>query len=139
IGHRPHVVFPRVPVVIQHDGGAPLLATATHTMLYNAEQGYRRELRSPAGDDSVFVELPEESLAQLAEGGARLVDEGNRLVVSHAPAGRDTYLLQHLLVRHLRSVSPDPLLAEEAATNLVLAALQPRRPDGRTRAAHSEL
>ena len=136
IGHRAHVVFPRVPVMIQHDGGAPVLATPTHTMLYNPEQAYRRELRSPAGDDCVFVELSEQSLAQLAADGVELYD-GERLVASHAPAARETYLLQHLLVRHLRSQAADPLLAEEAAVAATLAALRPVRV--RSKPAHREL
>ena len=139
IGDRPHVVFPRVPVVIQHDGGAPVLATSTHTMLYNAEQGYRRELRNAAGDDCVFVELSDDSLAQLAGEGAELVDAENRLAASHVPAGRDAYLLQYLLVRHLRSTSPDPFLAEEAAATLALMALRPAPDAGRKSAAHREL
>ena len=136
IGERAHVVFPRVPVLIQHDGGAPVLATPTHTMLYNAEQAYRRELRSPAGDDCVFVELSEESLAELAAEGVGLYD-GERLVASHAPAERETYFLQHLLVRHLRSQAADPLLAEEAAVAATVAALRPGRV--RSKTAHREL
>jgi AraC family transcriptional regulator len=136
IGDRPHVVFPRVPVVIQHDGAAPVLATPTHTMLYNADQAYRRELRNPAGDDCVFVELSEESLGQLAGDGVELFD-GERLVASHAPAARETYFLQHLLVRHLRSPSADPLLAEEAAVAATIAALRP--PRVRSSRAHHEL
>src|SRR5262249_57194775 len=108
----------------------------THTMLYNAEQAYRRELRSPAGDDCVFVELSEESLAQLAADGVELYD-GERLVASHAPAARETYFLQHLLVRHLRSPDADPLLADEAAVAATVAALRPVRV--RSKPAHREL
>jgi AraC family transcriptional regulator len=136
IGDRPHVVFPRVPVVIQQEGADPVLATPTHTMLYNADQAYRRELRSPAGDDCVFIELSAESLRQLAGDGAELFD-GERLVVTHAPAARNTYFLQHLLVRHLRSAAPDPLLAEEAAVSATLASLRPKQI--RTTDAHREL
>ena len=136
IGDRAHVVFPRVPVLIQHDGHAPVLATPTHTMLYNAEQAYRRELRSPAGDDCVFVELSEQSLAELAAEGVELYD-GERLVASHAPSAGETYFLQHLLVRHLRSPQPDPLLAEEAAVAATIAALRPIRV--RSTPGHREL
>ena len=35
-------------------------------MLYNADQSYRRELHSAGGDESVFIELPPESLERLA-------------------------------------------------------------------------
>jgi AraC family transcriptional regulator len=144
IGARPHIVFPRIPVAIEHDGQAPVLATPNHTMLYNAEQQYRRELRVDAGDDCVFIELPTESLALLANEGGALVDAENRLVVSHAPTDRRTYLLQHLLVRYLRLSQRDPLLAEEAAGTLVVAALAPTLRDARPRRsrtarAHREL
>lgn len=135
IGERPHVVFPRVPVVIEQEGDAPVLATSTHAMLYNAEQAYTRELRNPAGDDCVFVELSDEALAQLADGGGLF--DGERLLSSHAPAARDAYFLSHLVVRELRGPSPDTALAEEAAIGAIASAL--RRPQGRTSPVQREL
>jgi len=132
IGDRPHVVFPRIPVLIEHEPGTPLVTAPTHAVLYNANQHYRRELRNPRGDDCVFVELSEASLDQLAEAGATLVDHRNRLVATHAPVDRRTYLLQHLLVCHLRSPEPDPLLAEEAAVRVVLDALRLSPPNTRS-------
>ena len=132
IGDRPQVVFPRLPVLIEHERGTPLVTAPTHTVLYNANQHYRRELRNPRGDDCVFVELSEASLEQLAEAGATLVDRTNRLVATHAPVDRKTYFLQHLLVRHLRSAEPDPLLAEEAAARVVLDALRLSPPNTRS-------
>jgi AraC family transcriptional regulator len=136
IGDRPHVVFGRVPVVIEQEGDAPVLASPTHVMLYNADQAYRRELRNPAGDDCVFVELSDEALAQLDGEEVGLFD-GERLLASHAPAAREAYLLQHLVVRHLRGPAPDPLLAEEAAVAATAAALRP--PRGRSTPAHRDL
>ena len=115
IGDRAHLVFPRRSVLIRQLGREPVLATANHTMLYNADQRYRRELHHELGDDSVFVELPEETLEQLAGDG--------RLHGTHVPAGRRTYLLQHLLVRQLRGHICDELEAEELASRLVLSAL----------------
>jgi AraC-like DNA-binding protein len=144
IGDRPHVVFPRVPVLIRHVDAEPVLATPNHTMLYNGDQHYLRELRNDAGDDCVYIELADGCLATLAEEGAELVDRDSRLRLSHTPADRRTYLLQHLLVRHLRGPKPDPLLAEESAALLVLSALRqcsspPRARRHRTAAAHREL
>jgi AraC family transcriptional regulator len=136
IGDRPHVVFGRVPVVIEQEGDAPVLATPTHVMLYNADQAYRRELRSPAGDDCVFVELSDKALSQLADEDVGLFD-GERLVASHAPAARETYFLQHLAVRHLRESEADLQLAEEAAVAATVATLRPVRQ--RTTRAHREL
>jgi AraC family transcriptional regulator len=144
IGDHPHVVFPRIPVIIQHAGHPPVLATPNQTMLYNGGQLYRRELRDTGGDNCVYIELPEQSLALLAEEGAALVDGNNRIVASHAPAGPQTYFRQHLLVRHLHAPDPDPLLAEETAAALVVEALGRRTRSGasgrrRTRNAHREL
>jgi AraC-like DNA-binding protein len=136
IGDRPHVVFGRVPVVIEQEGDVPVLAAPTHVMLYNADQAYRRELRNAAGDDCVFVELSDHALAQLSDEHVGLFD-GERLLASHAPAARETYFLQHLAVRHLRGPEPDSVLAEEAAVAATVAALRPVGPRGT--AAHREL
>jgi len=136
IGDRAHVVFPRCSVLIRQLGRAPVLATPNHAMLYNADQHYRRELQHELGDESVFVELAEETLEQLAG--------DDRLRVTHVPTGRQTYLLQHLLVRHLRSRCSDELEAEELASRLVQSALAPqvarrRAARERTKAEHREL
>ena len=136
IGDRAHVVFPRCSVLIRQLGRAPVLATPNNAMLYNADQHYRRELQHELGDESVFVELAEETLEQLAG--------DDRLRVTHVPTGRQTYLLQHLLVRHLRSRCSDELEAEELASRLVQSALAPqvarrRAARERTKAEHREL
>jgi AraC family transcriptional regulator len=136
IGDRAHVVFARRSVIIRQLGREPVLATPNHAMLYNADQRYRRELHHECGDESVFVELPQESLEQLAG--------DSRLHATHVPTGRRTYLLQHLLVRQLRGNVPDELEAEELASRLVLSALAPhmapRQPAReRTGADHREL
>ena len=133
-----------MPVVIRQAGRDPVLATANHTMLYDANRWYEREARSDRGDDCVFVELPRESLAALAGEGASLVDGDGRMRGTHAPADRRTYLLQHLLVRHLRERPDDRLPAEDIAARLVLAALSAPSPALRPRrrstaAAHREL
>ena len=136
IGDRAHIVFARCPVMIRQLGREPVLATPNHAMLYNADQHYRRELHHELGDESVFVELSEEALEELA-GGARLQ-------ATHVPTDRRTYLLQHLLVRHLRSRAADELESEELASRVVLSALSPRvlspRPAReRTNTDHREL
>jgi AraC-like DNA-binding protein len=136
IGDCAHVVFPRRSVLIRQLGREPVLATPNHTMLYNAEQRYRRELHHELGDESVFVELTADALEQLAGGGP--------LRVTHVPSGKRTYLLQHLLVRQLRGRLSDQLEGEELASRLVLSALVPhlvrRRPAReRTTVDHREL
>ena len=144
IGDRAHVVFPRRSVVIRQLGREPVLATPNHAMLYNADQAYRRELHSAHGDDSVFIELPEGSLERLAAEGAAAVDRRTRIRVTHVPTDRRTYLLQHLLVRHLRGRPGDLLRAEELASRLALAVLVGpvggrRATRRRTAEAHREL
>lgn len=144
IGDRAHVVFPRRSVVIRHLGREPVLATPNHAMLYNADQAYRRQLHSDRGDDSVFVELPHESLERLAAEGATVLAGGTRIRVTHVPTDRRTYLLQHLLVRHLHGRPTDLLGAEEVATRLTLRALAgplPERAAARanTASAHRRL
>jgi AraC family transcriptional regulator len=144
IGDRAHVVFPRRSVVIRQLGREPVLATPNHAMLYNADQHYRRELHSAHGDDAVFIELTDGSLERLASEGAAVVDGRTRLRVTHVPTDRRTYLLQHLLVRHLRDRPRDLLGAEELASRLALAALavpvaRQRAARRRTAAAHREL
>ncbi len=143
IGDRAHVVFPRRSVVIRQLGREPVLATPNHAVLYNAEQRYVRELHSERGDESVFVELPPASLERLASEGAAMLDGGG-LRPTHVPTDRHTYLLQHLLVRHLRSRPADLLQAEELASRLVVRALavrpKGRRPArARTENSHREL
>ena len=144
IGDRAHVVFPRVPVVIRQADREPVLATANHTMLYDANQPYEREARSEQGDDCVFVELPRASLASLADEGARALGDDRRMRSTHAPTDRRTYLLQHLLVRHLRE-RPDDLLAGRGAGGAARArraqpaAAEAPRPPRATTAAHREL
>jgi AraC-like DNA-binding protein len=144
IGDRAHVVFPRRSVVIRQLGREPVLATPNHAVLYNAEQRYLRELHSDRGDDSVFIELAPSSLERLASEGASALDGGGGLRVTHVPTDRHTYLLQHLLVRHLRSRPADLLRAEELASRLVAWALATslgdRRPArARTGKSHREL
>jgi AraC family transcriptional regulator len=139
IGDRAHVVFPRRSVVIRQLGREPVLATPNHTILYNADQHYRRELHNALGDDSVYIEL-----GSLGDVGAELLDDSGRLRVTHVPTDQRTYLLQHLLVRHLLAEPTDPLHAEELASRLVLSALAARPPASRpgrerTTVAHREL
>jgi AraC-like DNA-binding protein len=50
-------VFPGPAVGIPQAGRDPLVATSNETVLYDAGTTYRRQLVSPEGDHSVFVEL----------------------------------------------------------------------------------
>jgi AraC-like DNA-binding protein len=131
IGASPHIVFPRANVVISQLGDEPVLATPNHVIVYGAHQLFRRELRSEVGDHSIFFELRDPDL---------------RLPLSHAPSDAETYLLQHLLVRHVElGTEPDALLVDEATCRIVArvtarGVASPRRPArSRTEAAHRRL
>src|SRR5256885_10885503 len=61
----PLVVFPRVPVLIRHVDGAPMLADPTVAMLYNPHALYLREARSHRGDHYLEFQLGTETLSAL--------------------------------------------------------------------------
>src|SRR6187549_3221657 len=112
IGDAAHVVFPRVPVEIQHVGAEPVLATPNHAMVYNARQRFRRGLRAPGGDVSTFVALEPAALAALGDGiGVEGLGSERPLPFSHVAVDARTYLAQHVLVRELDRA--DPLAVEE--------------------------
>ena len=134
IGSRPHVVFPHTSVYIDRRGGEPVLATPNHVLFYGSHERYRRTLHDPRGDRCVFVTVEPglwETLGRPSSLGA---------------SDADTYLLQHLVVRHLREErQADLLFVEEAVHRLVsravAGALEPTRSAARpvTRRAHREL
>lgn len=117
IGDRAVVAFPRVPVGIRLATGERILATPNLAMLYNPRQEYDRHLRSELGDACLYVQLHQPALEALELEGSAVRD--GRLCVSHAPAGKQTYLRQHLLARYFDGPRPDILLAEETAIGLV--------------------
>ena len=132
MGAWPHVVFPRSPVLIAQDGARPVLTTPNHVVFYRPHQRYRRGLRDPRGDRSVWLEVSPELLEEAAG------------TPPAGPLGRSdarTYLLAVALAA--RPVT-DPLLAEEATLRLLALAVgsdqvrpEPRR--ARTRGTHAEL
>jgi AraC-like DNA-binding protein len=144
IGDRAHVVFPSTPVVIHQRGKEPILTTPNHTVLYNAEQLYERELRSERGDECVFICLSDCLLRDLAvDEGVTLVDAG-RLGTTHTPTHRKTYLAQHLLARRLRARQISKRDGERVALELVRTTLKqplpaPRAGRGGTGLAHRAL
>jgi AraC family transcriptional regulator len=137
IGSRPHVVFPQTTVYIDRSGHEPVLATPNHVLFYGSHERYRRALHDPRGDRCVFVTVEPGLWEQL--GAARTP-------ATQAASDPDTYLLQHLVVRHLREeAQPDLLFAEEALYTLVARTVastsgaKPRAARPSTRRAHREL
>jgi AraC family transcriptional regulator len=145
IGDRAHVVFPSTPVVIRQRGKDAILTTPNHTVLYDADQLYERELRSERGDECVFICPSSTVLRELADDeGVTLLDAEQRLRVTHTPTDRRTYLAQHLLVRRLRSRQLRQRDGEAIAVGLVRETLKHPLPVTRARrretgAAHREL
>jgi AraC family transcriptional regulator len=137
IGPRPHVVFPHTSVYIDRLGGEPVLATPNHVLFYSSHERYRRALHDPRGDRCVFVMVAPRLWEQLNEG---------RPPAGQGPSDPETYLLQHLVVRHMREESkPDRLFVDEALHHLVRRAIGRARPEAGhaaragTRRAHREL
>lgn len=119
---RPLIVFPRVPVLIQHVDEEPILADPTLAMFYNPDERYSREQRNERGDHYLELQLGEE-LVQALEVEAPVLHDG-RWTVTHLPADRVVYLHQHLLARHLEAEIPaDQLLVEETAHRIVQSVL----------------
>lgn len=138
IGPRPHVVFPHTSVYIDRLGGDPVLATPNHVLFYASHERYRRALHDPRGDRCVFVMVAPRLWERLT---------GAQPPAPQGPSDSATYLLQHLVVRHLRDESePDRLFVEEALHRLVSRAIGRTRPVAKplaaradTRRAHREL
>jgi AraC family transcriptional regulator len=138
IGARPHVVFPRTHVLIAQDGEQPVLATPNHVVFYKPHQRYRRGLRDERGDRSLWLEVTAELLEQAA---------GPPPDRPAGPSEARTYLLAVAVARHLNAEpTPDRLLAEEAALQLLGQAVSSPGPwaradarRARTRNDHADL
>jgi AraC-like DNA-binding protein len=136
IGPRPHVVFPRTHVLIAQDGAHPVLATPNHVVFYKPHQLYRRGLRDARGDRCLWLEVTPELLEQAA---------GAPPSAPAGPSDAATYLLAVAVAAHLTTEpSPDRLLAEEAALQLLGQAVSGRAPRRqasrpRTRSEHADL
>ena len=114
----PIVVFPAVPVLIRHAGGATV-SSPNLAMLYNPQTQFERELRDPRGDHCLVVE-PSPSL----------VDGEFDTIV--APVSAAAYLRRHVLARSVRQDDRDPLAVEELALELLRRTIgwsPPRRND----------
>lgn len=115
-------VFPISGVRIQYTGRAPLVTSPNVVMFYNQGQTYVRDRVGPAGDlcdwFSIERELMREALRLVDPAAADREDGLFRL--THAPSDARTYLLQRLVVRHLREAETvDPLFVEETALRLI--------------------
>jgi AraC-like DNA-binding protein len=120
MGPWPHVVFPRRHVLIVQDGAQPVLTTPNHVVFYRPHQLYRRGLRDPRGDRSLWLEVSPALLEEAA---------GKPPSGPAGPSDARTYLLAIALAGHLvTEQAPDRLLAEEAALRLLARAV-----DGGTR------
>jgi AraC family transcriptional regulator len=109
------LVFPRVPVVIQHADKQPIVADPTRVMLYNVGQEYRRFALSDRGDECEWFSFPRELVEEVC---------GGLFTATHAGVDAQTYLLQRRI-----SESADPLFVEEGMLLLLeRCAGRPERP-----------
>jgi AraC family transcriptional regulator len=116
-----HVLaFPGPPVVIQHAGREPVVASRNEVVLYNRDQSYRRQLLDPSGDHCVFVVVAPRVLSELsvALGSGQ---DADRVAFSSrlGPVEASTFLLQRAAVGALRAGSADRLQVEEMLYRVV--------------------
>jgi AraC family transcriptional regulator len=139
VSAKPHVVFPRTPVTIRQLGREPVVCDRNHVLFFNPGQRFFRSLRSRDGDRSYYVELAPELLFRL--GGL------TSFPFAFGPCDPGVFLLQRLVVRHLREPNADAALVEQCLAEVVAQALERARAfhglrsRGReaTRAAHREI
>jgi len=126
------VVFPRSSVTIRHSGGQPFAPDSTRTVLYNRGQEYTRDVLDGRGDSCDWFAFPTSLIVEALEGhGARPGDGSGRLFWdSCLPCDRSTYFTQRLIVQQLQdSTTPDSLLVEEAALQVLRRATRPAGAD----------
>ncbi|MEQ8768969.1 MAG: AraC family transcriptional regulator [Phycisphaerales bacterium] len=143
------LAFARAPVLIEHEGGRPLVADRNAAMLYNPGQRYRRGLLDERGDNCVFMRLGIECAAEaFGAHDARVADRGPAPVSAPRAPLDDAAALQlgRMLGARRRG---DRLAADEAAIGVIdaVASASARmldapapgatRPD--TRDAHEDL
>lgn len=119
------LVFPGPAVEIVPSGGEGVVADANRAMFYNPKQTYRRRLLDPRGDHSVYLSVPQETLAEMAS----LYDPAARDRV-HAPfrwlsgplTPRD-YLAMQKIHRAVFAGRGDPLCLHESVLALFHAVI----------------
>ncbi len=148
---RPCMVmaFARAPVLIQHEGGKPLVADRAGAMLYNPGQRYRRALLDNRGDNCLFITIDAACAHEaFAAHDASATDRGDALaVVPRVPLDDETALLLGRVQCARRR--GDRLAADESAIGVIdnvartaaRIAGAPAPPSARvgTRDAHEDL
>jgi AraC-like DNA-binding protein len=115
-------VFPRTSLWIQHEGAAAFVADPTVVTMYNPEQRYRRRSLSAEGDRSDWFAVTPSLLREvLTAYDTRSADHADCLFCfSRGPSDPDTYRLQRMVLRYIRSASEiDTLFVEEAVVTLL--------------------
>jgi len=117
---NPVFVFPRTPVWIQHEGGAPFLSDPTVATLYNRGQTYRRRSVAGHADHCDWFALAPEIIAEIAEARRARPPETPERPFARActPVDSRTYLVQRQLVTALATGRPDALFVEENVISL---------------------
>ena len=134
------LVFPRTSVIIQHAGGAPVVADPTRVMLYNRGQEYRRRALGERGDECEWFSFPPALIADALRARDPAVDDRRErpFVATHAPVDDATYLLQRQVVEHLEAAqasgaAADALFVEEAMVRLLARTARASYPPARAR------
>lgn len=113
------IAFARAPVVIEHEGGRPLVADRNCAMLYNPWQRFRRVLLDSRGDNCVIIRIGIECANEAFKSHDCRADERNSgpAGVPRVPVERGSALqLGRMLSARRRD---DRLAADEAAIGVI--------------------
>ena len=122
-----HIVFPRSSVAIIYEGQPPVVTTPNLVMFYNEGQRYRREKVSDAGDICEYLTFaPKVLLDTLRHYEPGIVERPERpFSFTHRPSDAQSYLMQRLLVEHIRTeTTVDPLYVEEVALHVLARVIE---------------
>jgi AraC family transcriptional regulator len=116
------IVFPRTSVRISQAGYEPLITDPNLVVFYNQGQDYRREKISDRGDVCEWFAYDDELVVQALSVYDPQVEEHPQrpFRMSYGPSDPAVYLLQRMVVEHVRyNRTPDRLFVEEAALSVL--------------------
>ncbi len=117
------IAFPRTPLWIRQDRGAPFVATSALATIYNRGQRFERRAIAPAGDTADWFALAEDVVRDIvAEVEPQAADEDAPLRAAFADIPPALYHRQRRLVAHTAS-HPDASGMEEQVIAVFAAVL----------------
>jgi AraC-like DNA-binding protein len=116
------MVFPRTSVYITHNGRSPVVADPNVVIFYNQGQEYQRSKLSEQGDICDWFAFCPALIVEAIRPFDPSVEDRQEtpFTFTHGPSEARSYLLQRLLIKHLREAeSPNYLYIEETIFTLL--------------------